>query len=123
LSRKAKRRSAKRTATCLKAVHERPHFVSELPWSFLFFRWSVARTAVLVLIHIDAAVVKVYQLLRERLLEQGQQIGPVRDIAVRAVEPLALFTHRLNEQHATVLPTAELPGRLNPNGEGWELVR
>ena len=45
------------------------------------------------------------------------------DVTVRAIEPLALFAHRLDEQHASVLPPAELPGSLYTNSESWELLR
>src|SRR5437773_9425594 len=70
----------------------------------------------LVLIDFNAAVVQAQQLRRERSLEQRQQVGAVSNIAVRAVESLALVTHRLGEQHSAVLPAPKLPGGLEANG-------
>jgi len=45
----------------------------------------------------------------------------VRDIARRAVEPLALIAHLLREQHPPVLPAAEFPGLLQAHREGGKL--
>ncbi|MFO1266988.1 MAG: hypothetical protein U1F25_06955 [Rubrivivax sp.] len=50
-------------------------------------------------------------------MQQRQQVGAVRHVARRAVEPLALVAHRLHEEHAAVLPAAEFPRRLQPHRE------
>src|SRR5437016_5596529 len=44
------------------------------------------------------------------------------DVAGRAVEALALCTHRLDEQHSPVLPAPKLPGSFEANSEHRELA-
>ena len=74
-----------------------------------------------VLLHFDAAVIESQQFRRQRALEQGQQVGPVRDVAMRAIEPVAFLAHGLHGQHPAVLPAAELPGSLEPHRERFKL--
>ena len=64
----------------------------------------------------DAALAQ-YQALRvDRGHQRREQICAVSHQAVLAVQPTALFSHLLGEQHRAIAPAAELPAGLERNG-------
>jgi hypothetical protein len=64
---------------------------------------------------VNAPVIQAQVPRGKRRLQQRQEIGAVRDVAMRAVEPLALLAHGLHEQHTPVLPASELPRGFEPD--------